>query len=109
MTDSEEDDGRIPLAASIKALRGELEEAIRVGRDEELQFGLGPVEMEFQLGATKTGGGTAGVQFWVLSLGAKGEIASSTTQRIKLTLTPLDKEGNTDVRVTSDDDDERLD
>ena len=51
----------------------------------------GPVELEFEVAVTRTGGGQAGVQLWVLTLGGKAELAQANTQRIKVTLQPVDQ------------------
>jgi hypothetical protein len=48
---------------------------------------------------TRTGGGQAGVQLWVLALGAKGELGHASTQRIKVTLQPIDPETGQDSQI----------
>jgi len=83
-----EDQGWIPLSATVRLLRSELAQAVDAAQGEDLQFTLGPVELEFQLGVTNEGGGDAGIRFWVVSLGAKGSHANQQTHRMKLTLTP---------------------
>ena len=35
-----------------------------------------------------------GVRVWVVSAGAKGEVSRATTNRLKVTLTPVDRAGN---------------
>jgi hypothetical protein len=57
------------------------------------------VELEFEVAVTRTGGGQAGVQVWVLTVGGKGERGKATTQRIKVTLQPVDPETGEDARV----------
>jgi hypothetical protein len=91
---------RIPLSEAIQALRSELLTAMQVGSLEELKFGVGPVEMEFQLEATKGAEANAGVQFWLFSVGGKGSVSSASTHRVKLTLTPVTVSGD-EVKVTS--------
>ena len=59
----------------------------------------GPVELEFEVAVTRTGGGQTGVQLWVLTLGGKGELAHATTQRIKITLQPVSPETCEDAQV----------
>src|SRR5271166_2805177 len=82
-------DGKLPsLADTIAAVRRELNSAQAAGEGQPIQFRTGPVELEFEVAVTRTGGGQAGVQLWVLTLGGKGELAHATTQRIKLTLQP---------------------
>lgn len=78
----------VPLAATIQMLRAELGVAVAAGEGEDLQFALGPVELEFELGITTEGSGEAGIRFWVVTLGADGSRSWERTHRIKLTLTP---------------------
>jgi Trypsin-co-occurring domain 2 len=94
-------DGRLPsLADTIAAVRRELSSAHEVGQGQAIQFRTGPVELEFEVAVTRTGGGQAGVQLWVLTVGGKGEIAHGTTQRIKVTLQPVDAETGEDAEVS---------
>lgn len=79
----------IPLASAIRALRSELQEAIRVGSGEELRFALGLVELELQVQATCEGSVESGVKFWVVSVGAKGARSSEVTHTLRLSLTPV--------------------
>ena len=93
----------VGLADAIAALRRELTAAMAAGKDSALRFGLGPVEMEFLLDITREGGGEAGVRFWVVTVGAKGSIASASTHRVKLSLQPQDRHGRQlDIADTED-------
>jgi hypothetical protein len=83
----------VGLADAIKALRQELATATEEGQGKSVRFELGPVEMEFLLQVTKDAGGSAGVQFWVVSLGGQTGISSGSTHRVKLALTPKDASG----------------
>lgn len=83
----------IPLASYIRALRDELEMAQREGRDEQTRFGVGPVELEFEMGVTREREGRGGLRLWVLEFGAAGKTGDASTQRIRLTLAPVDAEG----------------
>ena len=80
------------MADTIAAVRRELSSAQAAGQGEPIQFRTGPVELEFEVAVTRTGGGQAGVQLWVLTLGGKAELANATTQRIKMTLQPVNPE-----------------
>jgi hypothetical protein len=64
-------------------------EAVGESKDEEMRFALGPIELELQVEVSSSGGGEAGVKFWVLSLGGKGERSSDATQTLRLSLTPV--------------------
>jgi hypothetical protein len=87
----------IPIAQAIQSLRHELSQAIADGKDEDLRFKLGPIELEFQVevsweGEAK-GGASGGIKFGIVSLGeVSGEAGVSrsrgTTHTIKLTLHP---------------------
>jgi hypothetical protein len=84
----------------LNRLRSELEEAMRTAAGRELQFRLGPVELEFQLGVTSEGAGEAGIRFWVITLGAKGSRAREQVQTVRLTLNPhLPGQPGKDVNV----------
>ena len=78
----------VELAELIAQLRADLAEAMRAGADSELRFELGPVELELTVALEKSGGADAKVRFWVVEAGADGRAATTTTQRIKLTLDP---------------------
>ncbi len=94
-------EGKQPsLADTIGAVRRELSSAQAAGLGESIQFRTGPVELEFEVAVTRTGGGQAGVQIWVLTLGGKGELAHATTRRIKVTLQPVNAETGEDAQVT---------
>src|SRR5512135_1769855 len=80
----------VGLADAIRALRAELTTAMAEGDGESLRFELGPVEMEFLLEVRREGGVDAGVRFWVISLGGEGSVASGSTHRVTLSLTPKD-------------------
>jgi len=57
------------------------------------------VDLEFEVAVTRTGGGQAGVQLWVVTLGAKGELAHATRQRIKVTLQPVNPQTGQDAQI----------
>ena len=79
-------DGEFPsLADTIAAVRRQLSSAQTAGQGHAVQLRTGPVELEFDAGVTRTRGGQAGVQIWVLTLGGKLEREHATTQRIKVT------------------------
>jgi hypothetical protein len=98
------DDGTIPtqvkLSDAIEQVRVELERAIVAGTDSQVAFRAGPVELEFQVAFEATGSADAGVRVWVLSAGAKAQATRSTTHRLKVTLTPADRQGK-DILIGS--------
>jgi hypothetical protein len=81
------------LSDAISAIRSELTKAMKSGADSGLQFRLGPVELEFQLEARKDAGATAGVKFWILSAGVKGDVSAGSAHRIKLVMQPVTPDG----------------
>ena len=68
-----------------------------------MQFQAGPVELEFEVAVTRTRGGEGGVQIWVLTLGGKAGRGQATTQRIKVTLHPVDPGTGQDTRIADPD------
>ena len=92
MTDAADPAG-LGLADAIGQVRVELEQAIKDGEDSPVAFRAGPVEMEFEVAFTRTGGINGGFQLSVLSFGAKGEKSTAATHRVKVALTPADREG----------------
>lgn len=99
-----EQEGWVGLADAVRALRSELTAAMAEGEGQRLQFELGAVEMEFLLEVRKEGGGEAGIKFWVISLGAKGEVSSGSTHRVKLSLSPKDLVTGRDPLIADEDD-----
>lgn len=89
--------GRIELAEWVAALRAELQAAQNEGAGKDLQFVVGPLELEFELTATREAGGKGGVKFWVADLSGDARVQSGSTQRVKMTLTPQSSSG--DVKV----------
>jgi len=94
------EDGEFPsLADTIAAVRRELSSAQAAGQGQPVQFRTGPVELEFEVAVSRTRGGEGGVQIWVLTLGGKLERGHATTQRIKVTLHPVDPGTGEDARI----------
>lgn len=79
----------IPLAVAVRALRGELLDAVRAGEGEPLRFALGPIELELQVQTTCEGSLETGIKFWLVSVGAKGARSSEATHTVRLSLTPV--------------------
>ena len=88
----------IPLADAIKRLRDELISAAQEGADKDVRFRLGPIQLELEVAATNTGGGEAGIKFWVVTIGGKAETSKARTHTIHLELHPLAADG-TDLVV----------
>jgi hypothetical protein len=90
---------RIGLAETVAALRAELAAAVTAAANEEIQFPVGPVQLEFHVGVTKSAEGKGGLRFWVLELGGGGSRATETIHKITVNLqAPIDAAGEL-VRV----------
>jgi hypothetical protein len=88
----------IELADVVKDLREELYRAIDGGENERLQFEVGSIELELSVSVEQTDGVHGKVRFWVLDLGADISDKNTSTQKLKLTLTPTLQNG--DGRIT---------
>jgi hypothetical protein len=83
----------VELAVAIGQVREQLARAIEAGKDSPVAFRAGPVELEFEVAFTASGSGDVGVRVWVVSAGVTGEVSRATTNRLKVTLTPVDRAG----------------
>ena len=63
----------------------ELSEAMVKAEGDAIQFPVGEVHLEFQVGVTKDGKAKGGARFWVLELGAEAGYAAESIQHISLT------------------------
>lgn len=85
---------RIGLADWITSLRAELQQAQKEGVGKELQFAVGPLDLEFEMTATREADGKAGIKFWLVELGGGAKASSGVTQRVKMTLSPVTAAGS---------------
>ena len=83
----------VGLADAIGQVRAELEQAVKDGQESSVAFRAGPVELEFEVAFTRTGGIDGGFKLSVLSFGAKREKSAAATHRVKVALTPADRGG----------------
>jgi hypothetical protein len=88
------------LFRSVAAVRRELSSALAGGQEQSARFRAGPVELDFEIAVTCTGGGQAGVRLSVMTLGGQSGLARATTQRIKVTLQPADSDTDADAQTT---------
>lgn len=93
----------LELANVITALRGQLQVAMSQGEDQDLRFQATGLDVEFQVGVTKSVGAKGGVKFWVLELGGEASRDTQATQTVKLSLKPITREGG-DVAIASSSD-----
>lgn len=95
----------IPLVETIESLRAQLSAAVEAGSDQEIQFPVDGVDLEFHVGVTRGAAATGGVRFWVVELGASGSYEAESIQTVKVSLgAPVDATGQTVKirRVTSE-------
>jgi Trypsin-co-occurring domain 2 len=91
---------QIGLKETIEALRAELSAAVESGSDAEIQFPVGEVQLEVNVGVTRTADAKGGVRFWVLELGGGGSRATESLQKISVTLEPPVDRTGAPVKVT---------
>jgi hypothetical protein len=77
------------LSDAIEALRDDLAKAWWDGKNQRVRFKVEPVELTVQVGVTKTGEGSAGIKWHILTLGGQRKHETATTQVLKLRLQPV--------------------
>lgn len=89
----EQSEELLPLAEAVQALRSELGRAADAAENEEIRFGVGPIEVEFQIAAKREGGPQGTIKFGVLGVGVEAggsaKFVSERTQKVKLSLKPV--------------------
>src|SRR4051812_7620242 len=80
--------GRLELAATVRALREEIEEAQAAARGESITFTLQRVELEAQVQVSREKEGRGGVKFYVVEAGGAATRTDATMQRVTLSLVP---------------------
>lgn len=92
--------GEVDLADAIKALRDALIQAMWDGQHSRIRFRMDPVELTVNVGVTRTGGGTAGVKWHILTLAGERSRRLESAQALKLRLTPVLLDENGDVALS---------
>lgn len=88
----------IELSELLRTVRLQISDAMQEADGRSLQFELEKVELELTVEVEKKGEGSAGINIWVVSIGAKGEYTSSTSHTFKFTMKPINN-NSTDNRV----------
>ena len=84
----------IGLVEVIDAVRSELVEAQARGADREVQFPVGAVQLEFQVGVTREATGNGKLRVWVLELGGGARYERESVHTVTVNLeAPVDREG----------------
>jgi len=92
--DHEDHMSGIPLVETIEALRAQLSEAVTAGSEQEIQFPVDGVVLEFHVGVTRSVAGNGGVRFWVVELGASASYGVESIQKVQVSLgAPVDDAG----------------
>jgi hypothetical protein len=97
-----EDEGmdEIGIVDAIAAVRSELRRAVEAQSDDDIQFPIAGVQLEFQVGITGGGHGGAKVGIHVLELSAGGKYEKESIHKVVLSLgAPVDSAGRT-IKVT---------
>lgn len=82
------DEDLASLSDAIAALRDDLAKAWSDGQNSHVRFKVEPVELTVQVGVTKSGEGSAGIKWHILTLGGSRKHENATTQTLKLRLQP---------------------
>lgn len=88
------------LGDTVSAVREQLQRAMDQGRDKGLKFRTGPVEMEFAVEVKKEAGVRTKVFVLPWTAEANGAVSRADTHRIKITLQPVDDQGN-DAQISA--------
>ena len=78
------------LGEAISGIRAELAEAMASAEDERLRFNVGDVEVEFLVDVRRDRHAKGGIRVWVAEVGADGGKSRGWTNRLKVTLHPVD-------------------
>ena len=82
-----------PLGMVITQLRSVLAGLRDEAKDKDLQFQVGEIEVELQVGITAKAGGEIGFDCWLYKAKGTAEIDRASTQTVKLKLTPVWSQG----------------
>jgi hypothetical protein len=78
----------IELADAVASVRDELVDAAARGVGAEVEFVVGPIELEFAVELRADAKAKLGFKAWVLSADAEAGVARGHTHTVKVTLTP---------------------
>jgi hypothetical protein len=91
----EQNMARIELATYVEALRDEVQRCIELSEGKDLRFGTDKIDLEIEVAVETEVGGKGEVKFRFLvfdaTLGADGRGTITNTQKIKMSLAPVDK------------------
>ncbi|MFC8350351.1 trypco2 family protein [Streptomyces sp. NPDC057280] len=88
------------LAEAVETIRDELRLAI-AGAASDIQFPVGQVTLEFQVGLKKTAEADGKVKVWVLQFGAGGKVEHDAVQKVTIVLEPPVDTNGDPIKVSS--------
>ncbi|WP_261720508.1 trypco2 family protein [Streptomyces sp. FZ201] len=92
--------GELGLAEAVETIRDELRLAM-AGAASDIQFPVGQVTLEFQVGMKKTAEANGKVKVWVLQIGGGGKVEHDAVQKVTIVLDPpVDTHGHP-IKVAS--------
>jgi NTP-dependent ternary system trypsin peptidase co-occuring protein len=91
----------IELADAVASIRDELLVAAARGAGSDVEFVVGPIELEFAVEMRRDAKVKAGFKAWLVSADVEGGVARGRTHKVKLTLTPK-RPGGGDLLVAGD-------
>jgi hypothetical protein len=83
----------VTVAAAIKQLRAQLEEAQQEGKDKAVRFLTKSVEVELAVVFKAEMEGGVGVKAWFIDMSGKAKAADETTHKVKIVLEPVGRDG----------------
>jgi hypothetical protein len=96
----------LELSEVIQAVRLQLAEAAAQSAGQSIHFPVEGVELQFQVGVTKSVEAKGGVKFWVLDLGGGGSREAQSMQTISVKLGAPELADGTPLKVSRRSDDE---
>lgn len=87
------------LAQAIELVRAELLAAADAGAVSRLAFRPESVELELEVVFGSSSVAERGMGVWVVTLGSNDSVSASRTQRLKVTLVPVDRTGDGSVKI----------
>ncbi|WP_280361500.1 trypco2 family protein [Nocardia wallacei] len=91
---------KIELADAVAAVREELLHATARGMGQQVEFLVGPIQLEFAVELRRDAKAKAGFKVWVVSGGIDGGLSRTRAHRVSVTLTPSGPGG--DVWLSGD-------
>lgn len=85
--------GLIRLSDAIDNLREELKLAQESGKNQNLQFNVGSIELELEVLIEQEGSGNAKINWWIVAGGGEAKVKGADKHKLKLTLQAVDAKG----------------